>query len=472
MFGTHHQRRLGLTLVLLAAFISGSCNSSDRTDLVVLLTTDYRAGVDYSFVEVELLDSGATMTGRSAGPADLTPLRVASFTSLPPSSARRVAVSLIGFDGAPVTTRTVAFTQTQNFTVSVAVFRSCRDVACPGTGDAAAATECFDGQCVDPRCVQGTEPECGVVERCGVDDECAAPRADCAAAVCLGGTCFVRAMDEDCAAEQRCDLDEGCLPILPEPDAGVPDAGAMDVGEVDTGSDVGPDGSDVGEPDAGPVAWVSDLRPRRRVFCGRGEEEFTDSSRVSFGDTTIYVGYTEAGGPTQNPVFVRFDSGVEVYCVQHETQAPAVIAEGVTWDGGPYAYVVYTANGGGTAVEGRGGWISSYAPGSLHGGGPRASLLARVAVADGALVTATFVVAALPDGRVNSHVPDAAAIVLPDGSVEFRGSSFSSPIDADRRTSMTCTGASPYTTTYRFSEDLSTLLCASGSPCASARPCP
>ena len=45
----------------------------------------------------------------------------------------------------------------------------------------------------------------------------------------------------------------------------------------------------------------------------------------------------------------------------------------ITWDGGDVAYVVYTVVGGGTSLEGKGGWLSSYAPGAISGGGPKVS---------------------------------------------------------------------------------------------------
>jgi hypothetical protein len=88
------------------------------------------------------------------------------------------------------------------------------------------------------------------------------------------------------------------------------------------------------------------------------------AANLSFGEATIYVGF-EQDGQNQNPVFARFDGGAQVYCEHHEQEAPDGRAYGITWDGGPTAYVVYTIVGGGSAFDakGKGGWLDRYGDG-------------------------------------------------------------------------------------------------------------
>ena len=190
---------------------------------------------------------------------------------------------------------------------------------------------------------------------------------------------------------------------------------------------------------------------------------------VGFADAVVYVGFEQIGD-NQNPLVARFDAGAQTYCQRHETEGPDGRALGLTWDGGELAYVVYTVVGGGTSLEGKGGWLASYAPGAISGGGPKVSVVGRVNVGDGSLERASFVIAVLSDGKVNSHTPRAAPTVLADGNVEFLGASAHKPIDADGQTAMAC-GDYPFDSRYVLGPDLSALACASCSNCAAQQPC-
>ncbi|MFK7986229.1 MAG: hypothetical protein AB8I08_09370 [Sandaracinaceae bacterium] len=187
-------------------------------------------------------------------------------------------------------------------------------------------------------------------------------------------------------------------------------------------------------------------------------------------ETTVYVGYRQASADNQNPLVARFDNGEQVWCVEHETEGPDGRAEAITWDGGANVYVVYTVVGGGTALEGRGGWLGSYAPGAINGGGPKVSVIGRVRAEDGELLNASYIVSRLSSGRVNTHAPAGPVTVLDDGAVEFAGESAHKPIDADGQSAMDCTD-SPFDSRYRLSPDLSELRCADSSNCVSQRPC-
>lgn len=206
--------------------------------------------------------------------------------------------------------------------------------------------------------------------------------------------------------------------------------------------------------------------------CGRTQEaDFADLSHLSFGDTTIYVGHEQVSGNNQDPIVARFDAGQKIYCRHHEDDGPDGRAVGITWDGGDTAYVVYTVVGGGTDLEGKGGWLGAYAPGAISGGGPKVSYVGRVNVSDGELLSGTFVIAVLSSNKVNTHSPSDAVTVLEDGTVEFLGESAHKPIDANGKDWMDCTDY-PFSSRYRFAPDLSTLVCADCTNCTAQTPCP
>ncbi len=197
--------------------------------------------------------------------------------------------------------------------------------------------------------------------------------------------------------------------------------------------------------------------------------ESAGAPRLTFGDTTIYVGF-EQDGQNQNPVFARFDGGAKVYCEHHETEGPDGRALGLTWDGGDFAYVVYTIVGGGTSLEGKGGWVPSYAPGAISGGGSKVSYVGNVETTSGTLTAGTFIIAVKSDNKVNSHGPRGAVTVLADGNVEFLGASAHKPLD-DGWVAMDCTDY-PFDSRYRLSPELDVLKCADCTNCTSKKPCP
>ena len=197
---------------------------------------------------------------------------------------------------------------------------------------------------------------------------------------------------------------------------------------------------------------------------------------MTVGKVTLYAGYEQTSGDNQDPVFARFDDGKKVYCVHQEDDGPDGRAVALTWDGQEHAYVVYTVVGGGTDLEGKGGWLSSYAPGAISGGGKKVSVVAQVSAETGNVEAASFVVAVLGDGKLNSHQPVdeelslAPITVLADGNVQFMGSSGHKPIDADGKSPMDCSDY-PFTTKYVLSPNLKELVCAESTNCVSQKPC-
>lgn len=250
------------------------------------------------------------------------------------------------------------------------------------------------------------------------------------------------------------------------------DSGGGEGGTDEAGEEGGTDGSPTPEPGAPAAGWSSDYADGgvglscdddRATLDGKGVPH------VSEGERALYVGFEQIGD-NQNPIVIGFDGDAQQFCERHETEGPDGRAVGLTWDGGAVAYLVYTIVGGGSSLEGKGGWLSAYAPGAISGGGPKVSVVGKVNADTGALDSASFIISVKSDGKVNSHNPRAAPTVLEDGSVEFLGSSAHKPIDANGQASMDCTDY-PFDTRYVLSEDLGALVCASSSNCAAELEC-
>lgn len=253
--------------------------------------------------------------------------------------------------------------------------------------------------------------------------------------------------------------------------AGSGASGGSSNGGSSNGGDSGSGGD--GGRDAGPSApgWLSDyVDGSSAISCSADLESLRAQAapRVEIDGVTLVVGYEQVGD-NQNPLVVRFEGDDQIYCRRHETSGPDGRAWGVTWNGGAVAYVVYTVVGGGTELENRNGWLSSYAPGSISGGGPRVSYVGRVSVADGELESGSLIIAVKSDNKVNSHSPAGAITVRADGNVEFLGSSAHKPIDVNQK-AMSCTDY-PFNSRYVFTPALDQVLCADCSNCESTSPC-
>jgi len=217
------------------------------------------------------------------------------------------------------------------------------------------------------------------------------------------------------------------------------------------------------------------------VTCEMTFEQMKASSApfIESGNTTIFVGFQQYGN-NQDPVFFRFDGGQKVYCEHHEMQAPDGRALGITWDGGPTAYVVYTIVGGGTALEtaAKAGWLNRYGDG---GGSAAVSVIGEVETQFGTLRRATFVTARRDNNtKTNTLRPAGALKVLADGSLEFIGHSAFGPLNPDK--SAMCVPSVEYPAALdgamgpsylaRFAPDLASVRCASTAGCSQVKtPC-
>ncbi|MFS8068029.1 MAG: hypothetical protein ACMG6S_16870 [Byssovorax sp.] len=218
------------------------------------------------------------------------------------------------------------------------------------------------------------------------------------------------------------------------------------------------------------------------VSCEATYAEMTASGAPSLtsGKTTIFVGFQQYSN-NQDPVFFRFDDEKKVYCEHHEHESPDARALGITWDGGPKAYVVYTVTGGGTAFDSlaKGAWIDRYGDG---GGSSKVAVVASVETAFGTVERATFVPAKRESGtKTNTLAPADAITVRTDGALEFTGNSAFAPLNPDK--SVMCVPSTEYPAALdgmkgpsylaRFAPDLKTMSCASTAGCSLVTtPCP
>lgn len=247
---------------------------------------------------------------------------------------------------------------------------------------------------------------------------------------------------------------------------GTDSADSADSADTTAGTDTG----DTGGPAEG---WEqAHVDTPVELDCDMSEDEMIAAGApgLSFGDASLYVGYQEY---PQNidTVLARYDGGTQTYCQYHDLDGPDAFGHSLTWDGGDFAYVVYTVNGSGSSLTQAAGWLSDYAPGPITGANVFVPVLGRVETAGGTLQAATFMLSVTADEKVDALTPSAAPTVLQSGEVELEASAASSPIDADAASAMSCEGAGPFAARYRFAGDLAELSCADASGCSPQSPC-
>jgi hypothetical protein len=186
--------------------------------------------------------------------------------------------------------------------------------------------------------------------------------------------------------------------------------------------------------------------------------------KVTFGTTTIYIGYQQVSSINKNPRLIRFDNGVKKWCrTDYETTMDDGTGYGLLWDGKGVLYGVFSATGSQIGNDFRrfavGRWLPSYGT----GGGPKVAIIARIDPNNGNVNYATFVTARKPsDGKTNSLV--VKNLSWNGVNLTVSAQSWWSPRRADK-TSMTCTGSSPYTYQAIFTGDLKKVTSASAVNC-------
>jgi hypothetical protein len=175
--------------------------------------------------------------------------------------------------------------------------------------------------------------------------------------------------------------------------------------------------------------------------------------KAIFGTRTIYIGYQQVASVNKDPRMIRFDNGVRKWCrSDYETTSDDGTGYGLLWNGGGVLYGVFTSTGSQTGNNfwrfAAGRWLPSYG----SGGGAKVAVIARINPTTGDVNYATFVSARkLSDGKTNSLV--IRGLSWNGTTLTVEADSWSSPRRADR-SSMTCSGSSPFKYTAVFTGDL------------------
>ncbi len=215
------------------------------------------------------------------------------------------------------------------------------------------------------------------------------------------------------------------------------------------------------------VSQVGDALP---FNCQESEATLQNRgvTRVTEGNTSIYIGFTQVSGNNQDPRIARFDNGQQTWCREdYEITTDDGRGYGLVWDGSDRLYAAFTVNGTrGTASQdfrrfATNGWLSSYGA----GGGPSVTVLAQIAPTTGDVQQATFISAIQSNGASNSLI--LTELTLGTTAVNIRAQSSFSPRRADR-TPFTCNnvGVGGLDYTAIFTPDLSTVTQADAPACS------
>jgi len=214
-----------MLVCIVVSLLALAC-SPEGLELAVDLRTDVVPGVEFTGVRTTI-DEETIDHVVVAGEDYVTGERIAEVTDLTAGN-HRVTVSLLAADGRVLVDRVVDLDLRESFGLTVVVTRSCLTIVCPPSGGDAAATTCFGGRCVDPRC--GADDAACPPPECTSAADCTADVA-CARAACDEGACLSVADDSACAAGEYCDPVRDCQPEA------MSDAGPMDAGPRDSAID-------------------------------------------------------------------------------------------------------------------------------------------------------------------------------------------------------------------------------------------
>ena len=213
-----------LVLALTLLFIS--CDAPEAR-VEVALITDAVPGVEFHFVELDLLANG-TQTPRlvrsarvqvATGDVYREARTVTRFLPITPGSYHLDA-RLVARDGVrPVLSRNLDVDVLQDMRIVIRLDRACISVECPGSGDSG-ASECVGGRCEDPTCAS-SPLTCPTRTGCASAADC--PRAStCSTAECVDGVCFTFPNAGACPETSYCDAARGCVPYDGADTCGMP----------------------------------------------------------------------------------------------------------------------------------------------------------------------------------------------------------------------------------------------------------
>ncbi|MGD1851273.1 MAG: hypothetical protein ACFCBU_11935 [Cyanophyceae cyanobacterium] len=238
-----------------------------------------------------------------------------------------------------------------------------------------------------------------------------------------------------------------------------------DASEGDSGGD---GGNNAGDGNGGAIA--SSVSGAISFACNESESTLRTRgvTRITQGQSTIYVGFVQVSPNNQDPRIARFDNGQQVWCREdYEITGDDSTGYGLVWDGGDRLYAAFTSTGSrGTPNQdfrrfATNGWLSSYGA----GGGPSVTVLAQISPNTGDVRRATFISALQSNGSSNSL--RLTELGLGTNTVTIRANSAFSPRRPDRSAfSCTATGVGGFDYTATFTADLSTVTQAGAPGCS------
>jgi hypothetical protein len=216
---------------LLFTLLMSLAGCANEGEVLVDAFTDLVPGRDFDTIRVGIASSERTY------PADRYAdwLRGVRLGPLGSPSGPQVLIVTMTLGGNPVLDRRISLSVAGTVLVPVWLLRSCLRVECPEPGGDRSLTECADGRCVAPDCVDGVGTGCPAPV-CDVASDCPLASVPCAVAACREGHCVIEPRPGACPAGMICDPGAGC--VEGPPDAGMIDAGAdvpaMDAPRADT----------------------------------------------------------------------------------------------------------------------------------------------------------------------------------------------------------------------------------------------
>ena len=193
--------------LLLSLLVLTGC--TQPVELSIDLNTDLVPGLEFSVVHVRV--DGELSNEIPVSQQDVfldPPRRIMDLANLSPTANRGVGIQLSDVAGNQIAQTFVIIDNRRDQAVTITLARSCVGVVCPDAGSDPVAMACLAGVCVDPKCVEGTEAECGGGE-CNIAEDCAPPLQSCLTVQCLGAQC-VYGQANLCASEEYCDPQAGC----------------------------------------------------------------------------------------------------------------------------------------------------------------------------------------------------------------------------------------------------------------------
>ena len=211
---------------------------------------------------------------------------------------------------------------------------------------------------------------------------------------------------------------------------------------------------------AGDAATFSALNSTTVKFnAGTSEANLIDlgAAKVSFGNTTVYIGTNQVSSNNQDPIVTSFTNGLRDWVSSYDSSGIDGRGVGLLWDeASSNLYGVFTADGGSNGANSFGstaqGWLGSYG----RGGGAKASVLLKLNPDSGEAEAGTYLRSQLPNGNTNTVAPTDLDFV--DGEVVFYGDAFFTPLDTDKQpfTEKTSDDGSPFAYRVVLSADLAT----------------